>query len=837
MPPRTDPKKAHSLSEILPWLFVADASQATVVCKDSSLLGAWSMTGIDIEAGEDGLLEHASQQLDMAFRRAADNGATVWATMERRPAPSYIRGHFDNTVADYIDDLWGQTFSGDRPLFVNQHYLSASMPTRGNALSLGELVGQGLSSGKKMPAAVVGALRARMRQKSAIGFRTRAELDTMCRRFENGIAQVFDNAVTDVRLTRLRGSDLLGFLKASASVNPVGPVAYIADEYLDDYLSDTFIDNSYQDHLILDGEKRRYAGVFTLKNAPPGNLLQGLNPLMALPVHLRVGVCWKSATLAEAESFLSSARTFDELRGFTPKKLFKMAVSKDVEMDGDDAPSTRVGAIAESFRDDARRREAFFGWMAASVVVYADSPEELEECMDMVARTLERTGMVFLRERDGSLSGLCVCVPGHTREIVRWHFVEASNVTDTTPLVSLDSGTSYHPFLSKGLPEPLPPNAMLRTRYNTVQYFNYHVGELGHTLLIGPSRNGKTVFQMFLEAQFLKYPNARIFNLDKDLSCKPTTLLLDGTHIDLDPSRGGGLKMNPVALAVDEPGRAWLVGWIDRLLTARGKALTDAEIEEVYQALTRIAVDPLARMTTLLTQLPDHLRVRLTPWCEGGTYGMYFDHVEDEFALAQVTTTEVGGLINAGLFDVVRAYADYAFYRIERFLSDRPAHELGPTMIYFEEAGFLLDDPVFAGKARDYLMTLAKKRAFLVMTAQSPEPFLNQPALGAAVRDNIATILFLPNQNAARPELARKYREAFGVNDTQLDLIASATPKSEYCIYQPQSGMFRVAQAQFPPEIVACLRSDAKSQAVLNRYFDREDPQWKEKYLSAVINA
>jgi type IV secretion system protein VirB4 len=377
---------------------------------------------------------------------------------------------------------------------------------------------------------------------------------------------------------------------------------------------------------------------------------------------------------------------------------------------------------------------------------------------------------------------------------------------------------------------------MLRTRYNTVQYFNFHAGQLGHTLLIGPSRNGKTVFQMFLEAQFLKYPNARIFNLDKDLSCKPTTLLLDGKHIDLDPARGGGLRLNPIALTHTEHGRAWLVGWLDRLLSSRSRPLTDEEIEEVYGALTRLVGDSMARMSTLQTQLPDSLRLRLAPWCEGGAYGMYFDHVEDDFALAQVTTTEVGSLINAGLHDVVRAYADYAFYRIEQFLSDRTEAELGPTLIYFEEAGFLLEDPIFAAKARDYLMTLAKKRAFLVMTAQSPEPFINQPALGAAVRDNIATIIFLPNQNAARAELGRKYREAFGVNDTQLSLIASATPKAEYCIYQPQTGLFRVAVAQFPPEIVACIRSDAKSQGVLERFYDLEDPQWKEKYLTAVVN-
>src|SRR6185312_14863810 len=157
-----------------------------------------------------------------------------------------------------------------------------------------------------------------------------------------------------------------------------------------------------------------------------------------------------------------------------------------------------------------------------------------------------------IRERDGSLSGFCVGVPGPLREVVRWHFVEASNLTDMVPMITLDSGKDYHPFFSEGLPERLPPCATLRTRYNTVQYFNYHVGQLGHALLIGPSRNGKTMFQMFLTSQFLKYPNARVFILDKDLSCKPPTLLMGGRYIDLDPNRGGGMKLNPLSVAGTE---------------------------------------------------------------------------------------------------------------------------------------------------------------------------------------------------------------------------------------------------------------------------------------------
>ena len=825
----------HSISELLPWLFLADDEESVVVNKDSSLLAAWKFRGVDIEASQEDALETAAEQLDEALRRVADNDVAFWTIFDRHPVKAYPRGEFENEVCDYIDSVWEKSLE-QQALFENTHYFAVSMQTRGGALSLGESVSEAMASGKNLPRAIVSALKGRIKGSSTIGFRNREELDLALRRFETSVCQVFRDAVPELGTSRLKGDDLLGFLKSTASANPAAPVSSHPSEYLDAYLSDTFIDNQLADYLVLEGVRKKYVGVFTLKNCPPGNVLQGLNPIMALPISLRVGVAWKSYKASEAVKYLDGARVFDELKGLNPRKMLRMVMSQQGTGE-DDTPKTEVGIAAMDLREEVKRRRGFFGAMSATVLVYADSPEELELSMDTVARTLEQTRMVFLRERDGSLSGLCATIPGQLGQIVRWHFVEASNVTDAAPLISLDPGTPYHPFFSEGRDTPLPPQATFRTRYSTVQYFNYHYGQLGHTLLIGPSRNGKTMLQMFLEAQFQKYPNARIFNLDKDLSCKPATLMFDGVHVDLDPARGGGLKLNPIQRAREEHGRTWLVGWLDRLMASRGEPLSDKDIEIVYSALTRIADDPQARLSTLRTQLPEHLSIRLQNWCEGGAFGMYFDHVEDEFSLAKVTTTEVGSLLNAGLLDVVRAYADYAFYRIERFLMDRDLSDLGPTLIYFEEAGFLLEDPIFAGKARDYLMTLAKKNAFLVMTAQSPEAFILQPALGAAVRDNIASIIFMPNRLATRPELASTYKKAFGLNDTQLEIIAGARSKAEYCVYRPQTGDFRVIQAMFPLEIINCLRSDAASQAVLERHYRPEDPSWKDNYLNALLSA
>lgn len=824
--------KQNGLDELLPWLFVAD-DECSVICnKDSSLMAAWQFDGVDVESGYLGLIEEASMAFDNTLRGFADYQPVVWTRIDRRPFSAYPYGEFDDDVARGIDRAWGDSFDND-PLFRNQHFMAVSLPVVGGALTVGEATRNNIDAGMKPVRAFFEALRNKyVGGRKRFGFTSRDELEIMLTRFEQVIASPIDNGYVGLDVERLKGRGLLGFLKSTSSATGFAPVAVDHDEYLDTYLSDSFIDNQYADYLILDGAKRQYVAAYTLKKAPHNENYQFLRDLMALPVSLTVASCWKAVSQAESEKFFNNTRTFDEMRSMEVKKLLRRAFSQDYEISADDGAKTEIGQAAMEMKNEVRQRRAACGWLSTSVLVYADSPEALALSCELVNRALETSGLVFIREREGALSAFCTGIPGQMTEPVRWHFVEASNVTDVSPIITLTSGEPYHPFFSEGRDEPVPPNAVFRTRYNTPFYFNYHLGQLGHTLLIGPSRNGKTMLQMFLEAQFLKYENSRIFNIDKDYSLQPQTHLMDGEYIDLDPGKGG-IKMNPVSLVSDEMGRAWLVGWLDRLMSYRGNRLTDHEINEVSNAVKRVAGVPGARLSTLMSQLPESLRVRLAPWCEGGPWGTYFDNAEDQFSMSRITSTEVGGLINAGLIDVVGAYTDYAFYRIERFLMNRKQEELGPTMVYFEEAGFLLDDEIFASKARDYLMTLAKKKAFLVMTAQSPEPFVAHQKLGAAVRDNVATIIFMPNAQAER-DLGLKYKQAFGVNDNHLAMIATARSREEYCVFQPQTGLFRVVRAKFPPEIVAALRSDAQSRALFNKIYDPKDELWKAKYLELV---
>src|SRR3546814_2222289 len=74
--------------------------------------------------------------------------------------------------------------------------------------------------------------------------------------------------------------------------------------------------------------------------------------------------------------------------------------------------------------------------------------------------------------------------------------------------------------------------AMMKTAAQSPYYFNFHVGDLGHTLIIGPSGAGKTVVQNFLMAQLEKTGAQQIF-IDKDRGAEIYVRSAGGIYLTL----------------------------------------------------------------------------------------------------------------------------------------------------------------------------------------------------------------------------------------------------------------------------------------------------------------
>ena len=76
------------------------------------------------------------------------------------------------------------------------------------------------------------------------------------------------------------------------------------------------------------------------------------------------------------------------------------------------------------------------------------------------------------------------------------------------------------------------------------------------------------------------------------------------------------------------------------------------------------------------------------------------------------------------------------------------------------------------------MKTLRKKNASVVFATQSLAD-IEGSAIAPAIIESCPTRLFLANERALEPQISQVYRR-FGLNDRQIEIIASATPKRDY---------------------------------------------------------
>jgi type IV secretion system protein VirB4 len=163
------------------------------------------------------------------------------------------------------------------------------------------------------------------------------------------------------------------------------------------------------------------------------------------------------------------------------------------------------------------------------------------------------------------------------------------------------------------------------------------------------------------------------------------------------------------------------------------------------------------------------LKQALAPYLIGGPWGRLLDAEQERLGEASLQAFETEGLIGASSAAAVLAYL---FHRIEGRLDG------SPTMIIIDEGWLVLDSPAFAAQLREWLKTLRKKNASVIFATQSLAD-IETSAIAPAIIESCPTRIFLPNERAVEPQIARVY-ERFGLNDRQIEILSRATPKRDY---------------------------------------------------------
>lgn len=822
------------MMELVPWM--VPLTDSVVVCKDSALLACFEVSPVDADAAGEGQvaqLAHAADRFVHAFR---DLPVTLWWTVRRERTRDYPGEPMPDPVSQLLDDEHRAEFERHAS-FRNRHFVSVLwMPPEGTSNLIGR-IGALVAEGVSPVRAIVMTLRSLTGGRDTFAWRG-AELDVALNEFDAKLFQA-SSILTDMRPRRLEGTELMGFLWAQA--NPglqMAPKAWNGHSFLDSIAAERPVTVFRESLRFGDGADATWASVISLKDVPAAIEFDVFSNLLALPHELVITHVFRVMGSQQAHKHIENARRVLDLTKYRLKSWLYGAAFRQGEMNEDKADPAKA-EMSEALREATgavTSGRVMLGWHHFNLVLLADDETRLEEATRATLRLFHGSPWVgALRESLHALSAWSASMPGQWRECRRWLVLSSVNANNMAPYLGVEMGQRENPHLTQQLGRRCQALTVLRTEYLTPYYFNFHVGALGHSFVVGPSRSGKSAGMNFLISQFRKYgDSARVLIFDKDYSCRNATLLQGGQHIDL---RGGGeVKLNPVALVRDQRHWPFLARWLESLIGSRGYHVTSTDERAIHEAIQGVAALRQADLHTLSSineHLPQHLQREMESWLGDRQYGSYFDNVEDSFSLGTFTCIEMNEVMRDRR--IARLFLDYAFYRISEMLAASMESRARATMIYVEECWFLLEDEQFSARLVDWLKTFAKLNAFVVLCTQSIEDLMNAPTtVFAAIRDNIPTRIFLPNPNALAEDLHDLYKRQFQLRDDQVERIATAIPRLEYYIVRPD--VARKVQLPLTRKQLAVVRSDMAAQRLFVRHYEARhtNPNWIMDYIEEV---
>lgn len=443
-------------------------------------------------------------------------------------------------------------------------------------------------------------------------------------------------------------------------------------------------------------------------------------------------------------------------------------------------------------------------FVTATVTVWDGDPRAADEKLRLAEKVVQGRDFTCMAETVNAVEAWLGSLPGQTYANVRQPPVSTLNLAHMIPLSAVWAGEVRDHHLKA------PPLFFAKTEGSTPFRFSLHVGDVGHTLVIGPTGAGKSVLLALMALQFRRYGEAQIFAFDFGGSIRASAIATGGDWHDL----GGALEssdfvaLQPLARIDDVGERGWASDWIASILTRERIEVTPEIKDHVWSALTSLASAPVTERTltgfSVLLQ-SNALKRALQPYCLGGPYALLLDGEYERLGEASVQVFETDGLIGTSVAPAVLAYL---FHRIEDRFDGRP------TLLIIDEGWLALDDADFAGKLREWLKTLRKKNVSVVFATQSLAD-IDGSKIAPAIIESCPTRILLPNDRAIEPQIMAIYRR-FGLNDRQIEILARATPKRDYyCQSRRGNRVFELGLGEIALAFAAA--SSKADQAMIDR--------------------
>lgn len=732
------------LADWLPWAGLV--APGVVLNKDGAFQRTARFRGPDLDSATRGELVATSARLNNALRRLG-SGWALFVEAERREAADYPESKFPEPLSWLVDEERRAAFGEDASHFESSYHLTLlylppeETRTKASRLLYEDRDSEGVDWHERLEAFVAESER---------------------------FLGLLDGVMPEVGW--LDDGETLTYLHACVSTRRHPVAVPEVPMHLDALLADEPLSGGLAPML-----GTRHLRVLTVRGFPTSTWPGILDDLNRQNFAYRWSNRFLCLDKAEAEKELVRLR-----RQWFAKRKNIVALLRETIFQHEspllDSDASNKAADADAALQELGSDQVAFGYVTATVTVFDADATAADEKLRAVERTIQGRGFVTIPETLNAVEAWLSSIPGHAYANVRRPIVSTLNLAHMLPVSAVWAGQEHNTHLDG------PPLMVTRTDGATPFRLVTHIGDVGHTLVVGPTGMGKSVLLATLALQFRRYPGSRILAFDMGRSIRATILGLGGEHYDLgkDAEESGEIAFQPLARIDQEGYRAWASEWIEGRLRHEGVAVGSPEKDAVWSALNSLASAPVEQrtMTGLSVLLQSNaLRQALQPYVLGGAHGRLLDADHDRLVSADVQGFEMEELMHS--MAATQAALSYLFARFdERF-------DGAPTLLILDEAWLFLDDPVFAARIRQWLKTLRKKNVSVIFATQSLAD-IKDSTIAPAIVESCASRIFLPNPQATEPQVRVIY-EGFGLNSRQIEIVATAQPKRDY-YYQSRLG-------------------------------------------------
>ncbi|XP_060078910.1 probable conjugal transfer protein TrbE part 2 [Ylistrum balloti] len=792
----------YGLDEYIPWDLITnedggfdpkniDAAN-TIWQKDHSFLAVYRVAGVDDQTLSVDDLSYQVETLNR-FLMQMGTGWMMQFDVLRRETPDYPTSTTVTNlpIVSFIQEHQQVRFCQDDFLHQNQLYLSLTFRAS-RSMSGGQFVAD-------------------------TNYRRVKPLKQLCQSFNKKLTELLSMVGGILAYQRLTGEDLLTYLHTTLTGlnqhyhlihDPAGLSHFLSSQ--DWWPNQSRIGELYYSLISITGLPRQ-TGPF---------LLSFLN-------NLNLSYRWNQRYILYDRDRARKKLSDTQSKFFTQRGGVLGVVRRAMRLDHKhtyygDEKEKQASNVAEA-KELLDAGDLTYGLHSNTLVFYDRDKQHLEDETQTVLKEIRKRDLICRLETITPPVFLGT-LPGNSYFNPRKYFYNTYQVSDMLPVNSpyLGDRNSTHPKLS------VEPCLMMGfSDGGTPFYLNPFVEDRGNTIILGQTGGGKSFLSNMMTLNWLKYPGARVLDLEIGKSSYVQCKAVGGSNYELNADQP---HFQPLRLLQNALDFSWLEGWLEVVFSLNNVELNIERRKLLKQAMELVRDQhQKPTMTDLMTQIQDEeLRSILSDYTINSQgVGRIFDADNEPVLQGRYGRIQLDAILSQGIPERFVIPALMYIVRFARHWLDG----IHPLLIRFDEAFLLLSHDLLRDWLQEEFKTIRKDFGWILFSTQELQDITGSQA-GETILSQCVTQIFLPDQTALSDQ--EVYIKRLGLSLEELRLLFKAVPRRDYYLRRFESGqrvsrLFRLVVGEL--ELAICGAAGEEKAKEVDELIEAHGDEWLFEYL------